>query len=137
LKERRPNSRDPSETVLVHERSAHHPIGDDSPGDRWSDSGQRIDLRRGGNVEIELAADVSAPIARRRRPTRLLIPTAFPRTAAAASLLCARRVRCLELMIERWLRRGDDFACRRADHSDAGAKDGDRANENECFMIGS
>jgi hypothetical protein len=38
-------------------------------------------------------------------------------------------------MIERWLCGDDDFACRRADHPHAGAKDGDCANEDECFVI--
>jgi hypothetical protein len=41
----------------------------------------------------------------------------------------------LELMIERWLCGDDDFACRSADHPHAGAKDGDCANEHECFVI--
>jgi hypothetical protein len=41
----------------------------------------------------------------------------------------------LELMIERWLSRDGDFACRRADHPDAGAKDGDCADEHECLVI--
>jgi hypothetical protein len=61
FRQHRPDTADPPQSVETQKRSSPHSIGRDAFGDRRRYAGQRIDLRGGRDVEIQLSVDVTRP----------------------------------------------------------------------------
>jgi hypothetical protein len=122
-----------TQAVFAHEWTAHHPIGDDASRYRRRDARQRIQLRRGRDVNIELSLRLM-PVGRATLRSAPAATFSF-RAAAASSLLRARRVGCSHLVVERRLGGGGVSTGRGANDSHTGAQDSNGSNEDESFLI--
>ncbi|HET9728584.1 MAG TPA: hypothetical protein VFR41_04140 [Acidimicrobiia bacterium] len=92
-------------------------------------------MRRGRDIEVELSVDVAASIRRRGLLAAASHAAATLGSPAPATLLHARRICRGELMIERGLGTDGGFAGHGAHDADPGAEYGDRAHEDERFVV--
>ena len=78
----RPDSTHASQSGRIQEGPVPNSIAGDSFGDGGSDTGQRIDLRSGCDIEIQLAADIPRSVERCTSVRRRRVACAVPRRAA-------------------------------------------------------
>ena len=138
-----PRSTDALKSSQVRERTASSAIDGDATRHRGAHTRQRIDLRRGGDVEIESRANITGAIGRSR--TRLLLlgvsssgtPTAPFLFTASATLSRRRGIGDACLALERRLDRGNRILPSRAHHANARSQHSHRAQEHQRLLIGS